>query len=155
MIKNSSVFYIPRVFQTESILIKITWSLMILISSYAGLITIKENLFDYFQYAVITNSRRIRSESVTFPAVTICELSENNSNPNITNRIISAHFRGKELNVSDDFEPVKLRLENDCFRFNDQKKSGLDNLYKINPNDNLKSGLYLNLTNSISNVALV
>lgn len=146
LVKTSSVFGLPRVFQTESIYMKILWLLMIFISGFFGLYVIGKNLADFFKYDKVTVINQVYPESIIFPSITLCD---NSNNPNISNRIISLEFKGKKLNDSEsDAELFKLDEEFDCLRINGSK-------LEMNLNDSLKQSLVLRFNSSINDSLLM
>ena len=136
LVKTSSVFGLPRIFQTERVPVKILWSLLIFISAFFGLYVIGKNIAEFLRYDVVTLTKQIEPESIIFPSITLCEGSDN---PNITNKIISIKFKGKELDMQGDSELLKLNGQYHCLRFNGYRKS-LKN-FEINLNDSLKNSL--------------
>ena len=144
MAKNSSVFGLPRIFQTERVSVKILWSLLIFTSAFFGLYVIGKNIAEFFKYDVVTLTKKIEPESIIFPSITVCEGSDN---PNITNKIISIKFKGKELDAQGDSELFKLNEQYECLRLNGYRKS-LTN-FKIKFKDSLKNGLRISANNSI------
>ena len=145
LVTNSSVFGLPRIFQTENILVKIIWLVMILFSSSCGLYVIGKNITDFFQYDVSTQIKLIKSETMTFPSIVICD---NIAVPNITNKIDSQRFKESELSLSRDFESFRLGEMFDCLRFNGYRNpENTLNLFEVNSNDSLNTGLSLRLEN--------
>ena len=143
LIKTSSVFGLPRVFQTENIFMKILWLLMIFISAFFGLYVIGKNIAEFFSNDVVTLTKQIEPESIIFPSITLCDYLDN---PNISNKIISLKFKGEEFDALNDSEPLKLSSKHDCLRFNGYRKL-LEN-FKMNFNESLKNSLKISLNNS-------
>jgi hypothetical protein len=57
---------------TESYLLKLLWTVVILCVFGVGFENISEAVADYYKYDKITNIERVYPENVTFPAITIC-----------------------------------------------------------------------------------
>jgi hypothetical protein len=69
---STSLHGIPKAIQQESLILKLIWLLLILLSICVGIYIIFLTFNDYYQYDVITNVERVTHLSVTFPAITIC-----------------------------------------------------------------------------------
>jgi len=69
---STSLHGIPKAIQQESLILKLIWLLLILLSVCVGIYIIFLTFNDYYQYDVITNVERVTHLSVTFPAITIC-----------------------------------------------------------------------------------
>ena len=63
---------VSRIVRTEYILVKLVWTIMILISLAFGVYYIFDLLNDYNKFDVITNVNRVTSDQMAFPAITIC-----------------------------------------------------------------------------------
>jgi hypothetical protein len=57
---------------TESYLLKLLWTVVVLCVFGFGFDNISQAVADYYKYDKITNIERINPENVTFPAITIC-----------------------------------------------------------------------------------
>ncbi len=57
---------------SESYLLKVLWTLVILCVFGFGFDNISQAVADYYKFDKITNIERVNPESVTFPAITIC-----------------------------------------------------------------------------------
>jgi hypothetical protein len=85
--KKISISGISRIVITESYLIKILWTVVIICVFGVGFDNISEAVTDYYKFDKITNIERVYPENVTFPAITIC-------NPGGYNR---RHYRNGSL----------------------------------------------------------
>ena len=56
----------------ESFLLKLFWTVMILVIFGFGFHNISLAITDYYQFDVITNIERITPDNVTFPAISLC-----------------------------------------------------------------------------------
>lgn len=65
------MYGIPRIAKTNSVVVKLVWIIMLLISVSYGFYTISRSINNFNQFDVITNVERIYPKSVTFPAITI------------------------------------------------------------------------------------
>ena len=63
---------LPRVFNTESYLIKFTWLFTICLSVSYGIKTIHDTITDYFSYDVFTTTQTLIDLPTIFPALVIC-----------------------------------------------------------------------------------
>lgn len=113
---------------TAVILSKIVCAIIFLFSVSFGLYNISKVVNDYYRYDVITNVERIKPNTVTFPAVTICtarhfykEYSENNTyNETVeyTSEIdLSSFIRVRRNKTSFDFFEIPY-FDSTCARFN-------------------------------------
>ena len=70
--KTISIPGVPQIVTTESYLIKLLWTVVILFVFGVGFENISEAVADFYKFDKITNIERVYPESVTFPAITIC-----------------------------------------------------------------------------------
>jgi len=57
---------------TESYLLKLLWTVLILCAFGFGFDNISQAITDYYKFDKITNIERVAPENVTFPAITVC-----------------------------------------------------------------------------------
>ena len=79
---------------TKSYLLKLIWAVLILVIFGVGFFNISYAVADYYNYDVITNIERIKPDSVTFPAITVCAFSKYHRE----------HFIGKKVIKKDNIE---------------------------------------------------
>ena len=70
--KTISIPGVPQIVTTESYLIKLLWTVVILFVFGVGFENISEAVADFYKFDKITNIERVYPENVTFPAITIC-----------------------------------------------------------------------------------
>ena len=76
LVEASSIHGLPNIARTQSILIKIIWSLAFLASLSYAIISIVNVINDYLSYSVVVNMELVQDYNQEFPQVTIC-----NNNP--------------------------------------------------------------------------
>jgi hypothetical protein len=70
--KTISIPGVSRIVTTESFLLKLLWTVVILCVFGFGFDNISQAVADYYKFDKITNIERVYPQSVTFPAITIC-----------------------------------------------------------------------------------
>jgi hypothetical protein len=70
--KTISIPGVSKIVTTESYLLKLLWTVVILCVFGFGFEKISQSVSDYYKYDKITNIERVNPENVTFPAITIC-----------------------------------------------------------------------------------
>ena len=71
-ISRSSVYGVSRVLETDHKSVKLTWALLILLSSSFGVFMIAKNISEYFAYDVVTRTKTIETNGDHFPAISFC-----------------------------------------------------------------------------------
>lgn len=71
-ISTLSIHGVSRLYKSNILLVKLVWTICILISCSAGFYTVSKSITDYSSYEVITNVKRVTYSKLTFPAITIC-----------------------------------------------------------------------------------
>jgi len=80
IIKDSTIHGIPRLFKVNSLISKISWIILLACSiSYCIYLIITASL-SYLQYDTVTNFKIIPEMPATFPAITICNLNQYQTN---------------------------------------------------------------------------
>ena len=74
--KTISIPGVPQIVTTESYLLKLLWTVVILAVFGLGFENISEAVADFYKYDKITNIERVNPENVTFPAINICPIGE-------------------------------------------------------------------------------
>jgi len=72
--KTISIPGVSQIVTTESYLLKLLWTVVILCVFGFGFDNISQAVADYYKFDVITNIERVTPENVTFPAITLCTL---------------------------------------------------------------------------------
>jgi hypothetical protein len=80
MVKSKTVDYfkaisipgVSKIVTTESNLLKLLWTVVIICVFGFGFDNISQAVADYYKFDKITNIERVNPENVTFPAITIC-----------------------------------------------------------------------------------
>ena len=70
--KTISIPGVPQIVTTESYLLKLLWTVVILCVFGFGFENISEAVADYYKYDKITNIERVKPDNVTYPAITVC-----------------------------------------------------------------------------------
>ena len=70
--KNISIPGVSQIVTSESYVLKLLWTVLILCVFGFGLENISLAVVDYYKFDKITNIERVNPESVTFPAITFC-----------------------------------------------------------------------------------
>ena len=63
----------PKIFQTNSLLLQVIWTLVFLVFSMVTSGLVIKNLLEYFEYQVITQIKIVHEIPTEFPTVTICD----------------------------------------------------------------------------------
>jgi hypothetical protein len=71
-LKSISIPGISKIVTTESYLLKLVWTLLVLVIFSFGFHNISLSIIDYQNFDVITNIDRVTSSNVSFPAITFC-----------------------------------------------------------------------------------
>ena len=114
----SSIFGLPRVFNAEHVFVKVVWLILILISSGFGIKFIVDTFNDFSKFEVITTTRTIETQTITFPAITICKLLDSKI------KFKSFHFKSlDEKYETKDYDTFQIYIQPfnssyGCFRFN-------------------------------------
>ncbi len=150
--KTISIPGVSQIVTTESYLLKLLWTVVILCVFGFGFDNISQAVADYYKYDVITNIERVTPENVTFPAITLCTLDgywrdhyrdgrlvindrvKNNSNL-LKQFIIFTFFysdkNGSYLRVDNHLDFFKTTTQDnkyflDCFKFNAIKNKSVE-----------------------------
>ena len=70
--KTISIPGVSQIVTSESYVLKLLWTVLILCVFGFGLENISLAVVDYYKFDKITNIERVNPESVTFPAITFC-----------------------------------------------------------------------------------
>jgi hypothetical protein len=143
--KKISIPGISQIVTTESYLIKILWTVVIICVFGVGFDNISEAVTDYYKFNKITNIERIYPENVTFSAITFCNPSGYNRRhyrngslikservyTNLLKQFLNFQFTfffllenndSLRINVSNHFDVFKINhprgYSPDCLRFN-------------------------------------
>ena len=171
-LKSMAIPGIRQIVTTKSYLFKVIWTILILISLGFGIQNISLATYNYYQFDVITNIKRVTLENVTFPAITFCHWgsykrdhyfngtlfrSDNISikTDNVSrirkffdNTLSKNYFYSKELdkvlNISDHVEYFKIPDEFDCVRFNGFVANKKIQLFQANTSDDFSQVLISN-----------
>lgn len=65
----------PNIFRTKNIVVKIMWLIFFLAGIGVGIYMVVRGVNQYFEYEVTTQIRRLRADSLVFPAVSICNIN--------------------------------------------------------------------------------
>lgn len=144
-IRASTVHGVSRIVKTDHYLVKLVWTVMILISVSSGLYIISKTVNDYNKYDVITNIERVQLKQVIFPAITVCFLRHYNKSHFINNTLIRSeitsegHFKDffyyfKSPNLETNLSKLeffkKPTFIEDCVRFNGAANINLETVSK-------------------------
>ena len=67
---------VPQIVTSESYLLKLLWTVVILCVFGFGFDNISQAVVNYYKFDKITNIERVNPENVTFPAINICPIGE-------------------------------------------------------------------------------
>ena len=99
---------VPGIFTGNNILLKIIWTLLMLSLFGVGFWNIALSVNDYYNYDVTSNIKTETSESVVFPAITICYLGV--FTQKIYNKTNDEFLFSKDYDESVSFEEFKSFL---------------------------------------------
>jgi len=134
----SSLAYLLSPFRSKRLLIKILWSLFMLIFLFLSIYYVILNILDYLKYDTITSIQTIYESESEFPTISICSHFE--STMDVT--VLYFWFNNIEQSFGSDLRAYDDSSYGKCFRFNSDKiikyslKSGYD--------DGLILNFYLN-----------
>jgi hypothetical protein len=134
----SSLAYLLSPFRSKRLLIKILWSLFILMFVFLSIYYVILNIIDYLKYDTITSIQTIYESESEFPTVSICSQFETK----LDVKILNFWFNAKEQSLESDLKAYNDSSFGQCLRFNSDttikysKKSGSE--------DGLTFHLYLN-----------
>ena len=111
---------------TNNFYIKLRWIFLILLIFALGFWNIALAFADYYDYDVITNIVRVKPSSVTFPAITICNIFSYRKDLYVN----GIFFNSTNLNVSNDINPnIRNFIDWKYTRFIFSRKSSFLNDY--------------------------
>ncbi len=134
--KNISIPGVSQIVTSESYVLKLLWTVLILCVFGFGLENISLAVVDYYKFDKITNIERVNPEYVTFPAITICT----------SEGFLREHFRNGSLikrdTVSTNLVEKFVDLKNTIFYSYDDdlhllEKNHIDTFKMKDPNDGL------------------
>ena len=91
-IRASTVHGVSRIVKTDHYLVKLVWTVMILVSVSFGVYNISETINDYYKFNVITHVERVDLKEVIFPGITICAKSYYNMSHFKNNSLMSSRY---------------------------------------------------------------
>lgn len=117
-IENSSLHGLPNILRSKLLIVKITWTIILLVFGAYSFFSASKSVLDYFSRPVVTNINVIYDRSTVFPAVTICNL-----NPNLTidQMLISCTYPVPDSCQSKDFVPTNIysaKINSPCYTLN-------------------------------------
>ena len=83
----------PNIFRTKNTIVKIMWLIFLLAGLGVGIYMVIRGVREYLEFNVTTTIRKIKADSLVFPAVSVC-----NVNPFVTEegaRYVLDYFRDK------------------------------------------------------------
>ena len=83
ILSASSLAYLLSPFRSKRLLIKIIWSLFILIFLFGSIYYVILNIIDYLKYETTTSIQTIYEQESEFPAISICSRIDSNFEINI------------------------------------------------------------------------
>ena len=113
---------IPKIFNSEHIIIKIMWLLSTIGSVSFCIWILVKTIREYLEYpfaTVIDVKSEIPAE---FPAITICSLNPTEKNYSLSDRIIKCTFNGPLTDCSNDFVDFDFDSIHRCMKFNAYSK---------------------------------
>ena len=113
----SSLAYLLSPFRSKRFLIKILWSLFILMFLFLSIYYVILNILDYLKYETTTSIQTIYEQESEFPTISIC--SQHESKLNI--KVLEFWFNSKEQSFKNDLKAYNDSSYGECFRFNSDK----------------------------------
>jgi len=156
ILSASSLAYLLSPFRSKRLIIKIIWSLFMLILFFISLYYVIINILDFLKYETVTSIKTIYEKESEFPTISICSLYEK-SNFNI--KIIDFWFNNIEQFMDKDLQVYDDSSYGKCYRFN----SGKNNRNEIIPiktskksgwDDGLQMSFYSNTTLDYSRLTI-
>lgn len=128
-VETLSVHGVPRLYKSNILLVRLVWTICILISCSFGLFCIYNSVKDYSQFDVITNVERVNPKNVTFPAITICTKGfyvEKNLSKIDYSTLYYTYFDDylEDFTKSTTYKDTKVDMLNDLEYFNISKSFG-------------------------------
>lgn len=98
----------PNIFRTKNLIVQIMWSIFFLVGLCVSIYFVTRSISEYFDYTVTTRIRMLKTRTLVFPTVSIC-----NSNPFVTDSGVEfiANW-SKEKYGSDYLSPAEIRMDN-------------------------------------------
>lgn len=118
LVSTLSIHGLPRIVSNENKVVKLAWSIILLVSIGSGIWNITETVRDYCNYDVITNIERISPETVTLPAVTICTNSFHKT----------SFYKNGSFIKREEVEDIDFRNFISMFAFSPTRDSDINNL---------------------------
>ncbi len=117
LLEYSTFHGVPNIVRAKSLFPLIMWSILTILSIFAGSYFAINNLIDYLEYNTINKIEIINEQQSEFPSITICAFPMINSTLNET--ILRLRFDNiYETNIERYFEEFNDTVWGKCFRFN-------------------------------------
>lgn len=124
LITTASIHGLPRIMKTNKYSVKFVWIIMILASTLCGVFTVINTYRDFLKFDVITQTKKMEEKSITFPAVTFCNLKYESFE--LIELITSCQYDSRTCEYTKDFDHLTLSegmYSLKCIRFNGYKNS--------------------------------
>jgi DNA-binding XRE family transcriptional regulator len=149
ILSASSIAYLLSPFRSKRFLIKIIWSLFVLIFLFLSIYYVILNIIDYLKYETTTSIQTIYEQESEFPTISICSKIDTN----FEIKILDIWFNNENLTIEwkNHIEQYNDAFYGKCYRFN----SGLNwtnhsieikKSKRIGSDDGLWLTLYTNTT---------
>ena len=152
LLSSSTAHGIPNMIKTSSILFKIIWSIVFILSTCAGSYFVIDSTLDYLKFQTVTNIKVIQEMQSQFPTLSFCSVPSSLLTLNslkLDQLVLSLRFESVyETNFSHVFEEYNDTVWGKCFRYNSGKniygnKIDIINTTVYGKPNNLKIGFYL------------
>ena len=117
ILSASSLAYLLSPFRSKRLLIKIIWSLFMVIFLSGSIYYVILNILDYLKYETTTSIQTIYEPEPEFPTISIC--SQHESKLNI--KVLEFWFNTKEQSFKNDLKAYNDSSYGECYRFNSDK----------------------------------
>ena len=105
-VNDTSLHGVPRIFNSDHILVRLLWVIMIIIAMIGCGYLVANNVIDYYSYPVVTNTNSFYESAPLFPKVTLCDITVINScqfnKENCGNSLTNLSDNCLEFNVGSD-----------------------------------------------------
>ncbi len=142
ILSASSLAYLLSPFRSKRLLIKIIWSLFLVLFLFGSNYYVILSILDYLKYETTTSIQTIYEQEAEFPTISICSRYESAAEI----KILDFWFNNKEQSIDKDLQVNNDSSFGKCYRFNSggknnkneriipikkSKKSGFDDGFQL------------------------
>jgi hypothetical protein len=114
ILAGSSLAYLLSPFRSKRFLIKIIWSLFLVLFLFGSIYYVILNILDYLKYDTTTSIQTIYEQESEFPTISICSRIDSN----FEIKIIDFWFNSIEQSIDKDLQSYNDSSFGKCYRFN-------------------------------------